>query len=125
MLSMAEFELDRMRANFEAARARRIARGAHYGHGPPIGYLRDSGGYLSVDEHMAPHIREVFAAGPMGRRGGTSARTCADKPSSRAPVATSGTRAVCTPSSETASTAARCAAARIETQTPMNRSSMR
>src|SRR4051812_34175108 len=40
MLSMAEFDLDRIRENHAAARARAIARGAHLAPHVPIGYRK-------------------------------------------------------------------------------------
>jgi len=57
---MAEFELDRTRANFAAARARAIARGVHIGHTTPPGYVKSSGGTLTVDPDRGPHIAELF-----------------------------------------------------------------
>jgi DNA invertase Pin-like site-specific DNA recombinase len=60
MLSMAEFELDRMRANFAAARSRAIGRGTHIGPCAPLGYRRGADKRLHPDPTTAPHVRELF-----------------------------------------------------------------
>ena len=60
MFSMAEWELDRIRATWEIAKVRAIERGVHVGKQAPIGYRRDEDGALQVDAAKAPVIREVF-----------------------------------------------------------------
>src|SRR5699024_1708028 len=60
MLSMAEFDLDRIRENHAAARSRAIARGMHLAPRVPLGYLKDDDGHLTPDPTTAPHLREAF-----------------------------------------------------------------
>jgi DNA invertase Pin-like site-specific DNA recombinase len=60
MLSMAEFDLDRMRANWATARSHAIARGEHMGPRPPLGYWREENRHLLPDPAVAPYISEVF-----------------------------------------------------------------
>lgn len=57
MLAMAELELDRIRENWNIARARAIGRGVHLR--VPFGYSRGADGALIPNEH-APLVREVF-----------------------------------------------------------------
>ncbi len=59
MLSMAEWELDRVRTNWDVACARAIARGVHVG-GAPYGYVRKRDGRLGVDPATGPHVTEMF-----------------------------------------------------------------
>jgi DNA invertase Pin-like site-specific DNA recombinase len=59
MLSMAEWELDRVRANWRAADGRAIARGVYFGT-VPFGYTRDEDGRLVRDRKTAPYVREAF-----------------------------------------------------------------
>lgn len=61
MLSLAEFELDRIRGNFAEARARAVARGVHVSPVPPCGYRRRADGGLEPDPASAAVIGEVFA----------------------------------------------------------------
>ncbi|MEA2496383.1 MAG: site-specific recombinase [Thermoleophilaceae bacterium] len=60
MLSMAEFDLDRIRENHAAARSRAIARGMHLAPRVPLGYVKDEEGHLAPDTGVAPHLREAF-----------------------------------------------------------------
>jgi DNA invertase Pin-like site-specific DNA recombinase len=60
MFSMAEWELDRVRANWETAKARAVARGVHICGLVPVGYRRGAGGRLKVDERAAAAVAEVF-----------------------------------------------------------------
>jgi DNA invertase Pin-like site-specific DNA recombinase len=60
MFSMAEWELDRVRANWETARARAVARGVHGCGVAPFGYRRGAGGRLKIDPEAAPVLAEVF-----------------------------------------------------------------
>ncbi len=61
MLSMAEWQRDRARENWDAARERAVARGVHCASRPPTGYRRGPSGRLVVDPGSAPVIRELFA----------------------------------------------------------------
>jgi DNA invertase Pin-like site-specific DNA recombinase len=58
MLSMAEWELDRVRANWRAADERAVARGVYFGT-VPFGYTRKNG-QLVADPSTAPYVREAF-----------------------------------------------------------------
>ena len=60
MLSMAEWELERVRANWNSARAHAIARGIHPCAQVPIGYRRGSDRRLEIDPTSAPLIVELF-----------------------------------------------------------------
>jgi DNA invertase Pin-like site-specific DNA recombinase len=66
MLSMAEWELDRIRAQWNAARQRADARGVHMGAYPPTGYIRDSDRLLHPDPVSGPVITELFARRAQG-----------------------------------------------------------
>jgi hypothetical protein len=59
MFSMAEWELDRVRASWATARARAIERGVHLS-AAPIGYRRRSDGRLQPDPVSGPVVAEVF-----------------------------------------------------------------
>jgi len=59
MLSMAEWELDRVRSNWTVAKARAVARGVAPS-GAPTGYRRGEGGRLVVDPVLGPAVSEVF-----------------------------------------------------------------
>lgn len=61
MLSMAEWELDRIRSTWDAARARAIARGMHLAPVPPTGYRYDAQRHLVPDPHDGPVVAEMFA----------------------------------------------------------------
>jgi DNA invertase Pin-like site-specific DNA recombinase len=70
MFSMAEWELDRVRANWDVAQARAVARGIHGGGYTPLGYVRDKeSGQLRVKKREARVVAEVF------RRRGEGAST--------------------------------------------------
>jgi hypothetical protein len=74
MLSMAEWELDRIRANWLLAKRRAVARGVHVGGYPPFGYRRRKDGRLTPDREAAPLVEEIFR-----RRGeGATIRSLAD-----------------------------------------------
>lgn len=61
MFSMAEWELDRVRANWDVAQARAVARGIHGGGYTPLGYIRDRmSGKLRVNKREARVVAEVF-----------------------------------------------------------------
>ena len=61
MLSLAEYDLDRIRASWDAARAHAIARGVHLGPKPPTGYRRLKSGRLRPDPVSGPVVSELFA----------------------------------------------------------------
>lgn len=71
MLSLAEFELERIRGTFDDARARAVARGIHLSPVPPFGYTRaeDENGHIIGP--LAPHpvsgplVSEVFTRRPL------------------------------------------------------------
>jgi DNA invertase Pin-like site-specific DNA recombinase len=67
MLSMAEWELDRVRENWDAARERSIARGV-YVSPAPVGYQRSASGRLRLDPVAGPLIEEVFRRRAEGGR---------------------------------------------------------
>jgi DNA invertase Pin-like site-specific DNA recombinase len=60
MLSMAEWELDHIRAGWEIARRYAVARGVHQGSTTPIGYRKRRSGRLQPDPVTAPVLAEVF-----------------------------------------------------------------
>ena len=60
MLSMAEFELDRVRTNWDTARARAIARGMHIGPIAPTGYRHTKSRRLVPDRKAGPLVTEIF-----------------------------------------------------------------
>ncbi len=59
-LSWAELHLDRIRATWDAARERAIARGVHLGSKTPTGYRRRKNGRLAIDTETGPAITELF-----------------------------------------------------------------
>jgi site-specific DNA recombinase len=59
MLSMAEFELDRIRESWATARKRAVERGV-YPSRTPIGYQRGVDGRLEIDRHAGPIVLELF-----------------------------------------------------------------
>jgi DNA invertase Pin-like site-specific DNA recombinase len=60
MLSMAEWELDRIRAQWQEAKARAVYRGAFTGAWTPPGYRKTRAGRLRLDPNVAPIIAEAF-----------------------------------------------------------------
>jgi len=60
MLSMAEWELDRIRSQWDAARERAVARGVHLGAKRPAGYRRGRAGVLRRIDAEAAVIAEAF-----------------------------------------------------------------
>jgi DNA invertase Pin-like site-specific DNA recombinase len=60
MLSMAEWELDHVRAGWEIARRYAVARGVHQGSRTPIGYRKLPSGRLQPDPVTAAVLAEVF-----------------------------------------------------------------
>jgi DNA invertase Pin-like site-specific DNA recombinase len=61
MLSMAEWELDRVRRQWDDARGKAIARGVHLGGRPPAGYRHGKARGLVVVPKQAAAIRAAFA----------------------------------------------------------------
>jgi site-specific DNA recombinase len=74
MLSMAEWELDRIRANWDIARLRAVERGVFLGGVTPFGYVRTASGRLRPDPEAAPWVARMFAA----RAAGATHREVAD-----------------------------------------------
>jgi DNA invertase Pin-like site-specific DNA recombinase len=70
MLSMAEWELDRIRENWAVARARAIGRGVHPT-AAPFGYRRRGDGRLVPEEPAAALVAEVFRRRAEGETLGT------------------------------------------------------
>ncbi len=66
MLSMAEWELDRIRSQWNSARERAVARGVHMGARAPTGYVRDAKRALHPDPITSPFITELFAKRAQG-----------------------------------------------------------
>ena len=60
MFSMGEWELDRIRSNWESARSQAIARGVYTSGYPPFGYSRGADGRLRPDPQAAPVVAEAF-----------------------------------------------------------------
>ncbi len=60
LFSIAEWELERVRSNWEEAKARAIERGVYVGR-EPFGYRRDAAGRLRIDPRQGPIVREIFA----------------------------------------------------------------
>ena len=60
MLTMAEFELDRVRENWNESRRRAVARGAGPLSTVPTGYLRRPDGRIGLDPELAQHVAEGF-----------------------------------------------------------------
>jgi DNA invertase Pin-like site-specific DNA recombinase len=61
MLSMAEWELDRIREGWRVARSRAVARGVHMGGRAPTGYEHDDARRLRPHPQYAPLVTELFA----------------------------------------------------------------
>lgn len=60
LMALAEFELERIRESWEAARNHAIARGVHISNRPAVGYLRGEDRRLVPDPVAAPIITAVF-----------------------------------------------------------------
>lgn len=60
LMALAEFELDRIRENWEVARSRAIERGVMIAPHVIAGYRRRDDGRLEPDPEAAPAIREMF-----------------------------------------------------------------
>jgi DNA invertase Pin-like site-specific DNA recombinase len=68
MLSVAEWDLDRIRRNWSLACERAIERGVYLGGGRPFGYRRTSSGRLAVDPVEGPVVSELFRLRASGAR---------------------------------------------------------
>ncbi|MEK6272966.1 MAG: recombinase family protein [Actinomycetota bacterium] len=71
MLSIAQFELERISDSWSTARARATQRGVHLGARPPAGYLRREDGGLEPDPVYAPIVAEMFQRRAIGDSLGT------------------------------------------------------
>lgn len=60
MLSLAEWDLDRIRSRWRSARTHAIARGVHMGGRPPAGYYRDDARRLHAHRDHATAVAEAF-----------------------------------------------------------------
>ncbi len=60
MLSLAEWELDRIRRNWRDSRRRAVERGIHVASNPPTGYKKGSDGRLVPDPLRAKWITQAF-----------------------------------------------------------------
>jgi DNA invertase Pin-like site-specific DNA recombinase len=60
MLAMGEWQLDRIRENWNVTRERVIARGVHMSGITPAGYRRAPSGHLVPDEHGGPIVTAPF-----------------------------------------------------------------
>jgi DNA invertase Pin-like site-specific DNA recombinase len=59
LFSIGEWELERVRENWDVAKVRAIARGVYLGPAP-IGYRRGADGRLQIDPEGGPMVREIF-----------------------------------------------------------------
>jgi hypothetical protein len=76
---MAEWELDRIRAMWDTAKARAIARGVHVGKMPPFGYRRDSEGRIEVHPEKGTAVTELFHRRARGEAVSTLCRWLEDR----------------------------------------------
>jgi hypothetical protein len=60
MLSLAEFEIDRVRENWRVAQQRAVNRGIHIASKVSTGYVRGTGGRLQLHPEFADAVAEVF-----------------------------------------------------------------
>jgi DNA invertase Pin-like site-specific DNA recombinase len=60
LLSMGQWELERIRESWDVARAKAISRGVHVGSTVPFGYQRGPSGRLTVDAETGPLVAEMF-----------------------------------------------------------------
>jgi DNA invertase Pin-like site-specific DNA recombinase len=60
MFSMGEWELDRLRGRWHAARRHAVARGVHMAARPPTGYVWDAKRRLRSDPLVAPVVAKLF-----------------------------------------------------------------
>lgn len=61
MLTLAEFEIDRIRESWDGAQARAVSRGIHVASRVPTGYTKREDGRLEPDPAAAPIIHQLFA----------------------------------------------------------------
>jgi DNA invertase Pin-like site-specific DNA recombinase len=74
LLSLGEWESDRIATSWEHARARAVARGVYSAPGAPVGYRRTPSGRLRPDPKTAEVIAEVFRRRADGETGASLAR---------------------------------------------------
>lgn len=60
MLSLAQFELERIAESWKEARRRAADRGVHMGAAPPFGYRKREDGRLEPDPVTGPAVTEIF-----------------------------------------------------------------
>jgi DNA invertase Pin-like site-specific DNA recombinase len=60
LFAIGEWEIERMRTNWDSARGRAVERGVYICRRAPPGYVKGENGRLEVDPNRAPLIREVF-----------------------------------------------------------------
>jgi DNA invertase Pin-like site-specific DNA recombinase len=72
LLSVAEYQLDGIRASWNQAAERAIRRGIHMGKFAPVGYRKTRAGRLKLDPITAPLVTEVYRL----RARGESVRRC-------------------------------------------------
>jgi hypothetical protein len=60
MLSMAEWEFDRIRTQWDVARSRAVARGTHPAGSVPPGYRKTRAGRLQLEPTVAPLVAQAF-----------------------------------------------------------------
>lgn len=65
LMALAEFELDRIRENWQAATERAVARGAMMTRAK-VGYRKSKAGTLELDPVQAPVVREIFRRRALG-----------------------------------------------------------
>jgi DNA invertase Pin-like site-specific DNA recombinase len=78
LFSIGEWELQRVRANWETARERAVSRGVYIGR-DPIGYRKEEDGRLRIDPDEATLIREIFGRRAEGEGYTEIARRLNDK----------------------------------------------
>lgn len=74
LFAVGEWELERVRTNWDSARSRAVQRGVYICRRAPIGYSKGEDGRLRIDPVTAPIVREVFER----RLRGQSQATIAD-----------------------------------------------
>lgn len=84
MLSLAEWELERVKNTWAEAQRRAIARGVFTGSSVPLGYRRLKSGRLVIDRRTAPLVRELFVR----RMRGEPVQDLADYLTGRVPTPT-------------------------------------
>lgn len=78
LMALAEFELDRIRENWQSTTKNALARGVSVSR-PPVGYLRREDGRFEPDPVAAPVVREVFVRRAAGASWTTLAKFLDEK----------------------------------------------